>query len=301
MSKIQGIRHQNGGDFHSAKKIFYEVLDAEEDFLGQHWQTSRTLFQLAMCLHEEMKESSEKKQLDLNENRANGSTTDSQLNQKDQLIQEEVVFPPEVGVEVQEENDEASFTQEAEIVFNGDVRQHQNQQQKQQQQQQQQHQGHVFVVGDGNEVEHQRAMDCTLVCLCGTKPCSGRFKKDTLCVKNGAKPRYGNAEEMHQERSQNVQFQRLYSSSSNSTVDMTSFNQENAAERIKNNGKIGDGGMDEVKHLLKRAAGYALHANGRCDDARSCFLKLSEISAQIRDNEAAKKYAKKAMQCADTT
>ena len=238
--------HRKRGEYGAANEIFQTISYAEEELLGQHWQTARTLLQFALSKIEEMQDNAEQIMLDSKESKAVASNRGE----------------PEVGVEVLEETD----NQEKLMPSGGGHPQCRRR---------------IFTVGDGNLVKRHRSSDY----MFGPKVGRGKEYTPPMSAKGGVE-------------SVSVEEASLFggllsSSSSNSTA---TSNYKRSSER-----ETGDNDtLEDVRNILKKAVRFFLHANGKCEDARVCFQKLSEVSERSRRDKDARKYAEKAKLYANT-
>ena len=262
---IKGQMHQKRGEYAAAKEIFQKVLDAEEELLGQHWQTARTLLQLALSQMEEIMLDSEESTPD--------ASAKSQLPQKVRFATERNRAEPEVGVEVSEEaeNQGPRPGSEKRSPRGGNH---------------QQRQTSMFTVGNGDQAKANRSLDIFDLTIG-----NGKEYTSPLSAKGGAKSPSG-------EEAAYLQTGGLLSSSSSSSSRITT-----RRGKFPSHPEIKGGDndlLDDIRHMLRKAAGYSLHANGRCEDARICFQALSKISTWSGRVEDARKYAEKAKLCAMT-
>lgn len=199
-------------EFRSAKKILYEIQDAEEDLLGQHWQTSKTLYALALCLYEEMKHSS---------GICTAETSIDNQSSQDQFIFEDLsLHGKESASEITgSEYKGSEQTRNQPSTFN--------------------QQNHVFILG--NEDDKELANSC--------------WKKE---------------------------------------CDLEKIEMASEVKEIVGGKESTKTLLMNVKNLLKKSGKYALLANGNCKDAYDCMRQLSEISRELGEEEAAKRYQAKA-------
>ena len=261
--KIKGQILQKTGEYDSAKKIFQKVLDAEEDLLGRHWETARTLLQLGEAIFEKLKFNAEELKLnsDENANSSNPKTSQSVRKSSDSKSPNPPKFrlgnnafgsETEVGVEALEETHLTSRHRSGRMISEKVLHRNNNE---------------IFAAGIENLEKDMHVKDDPKL-LCGKESVMGD--------------------------SQKVSYDRSSSASRDITSKARTY--EKSPQRLMITGEE-DGSIHYVKYLIKRAAGYFLLASGRCHDAHRCYLKLYEISEWTGRSKDAKKYLAKAEMC----
>ena len=261
---VKGKMHQSSGEFSSALEIFQEVIDIEEELLGQHWHTARALFQLAVTLFEKLKLKTEEQELRLSE-RPPDLTKRNKKAHNPQKINTETLFRVEMGVELHEETgmQEFSGSDQRRAV----------------------HRNPRSSAGSENFTATNH------------KLLAGQCEAHTF-PKGVAKSKASNREETVVVDNRTVLYER--SSSTSGKITITPSRSEKFDGTANIIGKGEDTEIDDIKSFLEKAAEFSLHANGKCKDAKNCYLKLNEISQWSGRKEDAEKFLRKAKLCSYT-
>ena len=327
---IQSTILRKNKEFDAAKIILHEVLDAQEELLGEHGDTARTLVELALCVYEEFLD---KFCPEIEEKTPKAVRMVAQAEVQHLPAEHQKKPPPSqlhalisTGSSVPQQPDKWGLPLVDSVSAERDA----------------------FQQGDSN-VRHRSAsvgskpyrsgtsefeMQCTCEIRCKGVCLHSRIRSVTtedLSAKNQLSaeklgsplvsfsevvvshlPPPAVAQDLDAvslDVDKQILFKRLYSSSSNSLYDMSS--QPDSAStgiRIPQAALQGStimtcGTAEEkakllkVKHWLRTAARYLLHAVGICEDAREIFIFLAKVCAHLGEGENEERYIHKANRC----
>ena len=327
---IQSTILRKNKEFDAAKIILHEVLDAQEELLGEHGDTARTLVELALCVYEEFLDEF-CPEIEEKTPKAAHMVTHAEMqhhsaeHQKKPTPQLHALIPS--GSSVPQQPEKWGLSLGDSVNADRDA----------------------LEQGDDSAVRHRCASvgsksyrsgtsefetHCTCEIRCKGVCSHSRIRSVTtedLPAKNQVPsknqgppvvsfseavvshlPPPGAAKDLDavsQDVNKQILFKRLYSSSSNSLYDMSS--QPDSALtgiRIPQAALQGStimtcGTAEEkakllkVKHWLRTAARYLLHAVGICEDAREIFIFLAKVCAHLGEAENEERYIHKANRC----